>query len=186
MKKRFLVLVALAFLGVGCSHPLYKKEKTQNAPVKDASIADIKQMDPLSDEDVARVQRGVADSYLSSKFRVLQVVRNWHDSSFVVLATERDKNTNDTGCGSVYTAPTCYFFIEPDYVAGAPETHLAAKLVRSGGIYFNTPLEFVDAERLRFQTREGDAGSAIERTWEVNLKTGTSTVIDTKTLDLGN
>ena len=171
MKKILFLLSALMLLGAGCTGQVLTNQPTaaQHATTTAAT------------EDPAELQDELANNYLSSKFRVLKIMKNPFNHSFVFLATERP--SINTGCGSIYTSPTCYFFIEPDNFYGAPETHLAAKLTNLGGLDFYTSIKFVDVNRLRFTTVEGDAGYGIEQTWEVNLQTGGSTIIHSREIN---
>jgi hypothetical protein len=191
MKKILICFAVLAILGTGCNPIGQTKVTRDNSSEGTANKAETSQLNPAvsstnlpettgDDQRNAQAKADVADSYLSSNFRVIKILKNPHSHSFLVLATERDNNTNDSTCGSIYSAPTCYFFVEPDYYSDAPLTHLAAKLEKSGGLDYDTPITFTDADHIRFTTIEGDAGYGLERTWEVNLTSSTSTMIGSK------
>lgn len=83
--------------------------------------------------------------------------------------------TDDTIYGSIYTSPTCFFFVEPTFVYGAdaatrfvaawPETPgLAALQVET--------IRFLDARTVELKFAGGDGPVAINGTYRLDLETG--------------
>lgn len=130
---------------------------------------------------------GLVEAYLHSPYRVLVVKKHPTEPYYLVVATERAKEgdyMNDTSCGSIYTEPTCYFFIEPDYHVDAPKTRLVGKYSKpeggeTGGINPDS-IAFKDKNRVEFTTSSGDAGLSIEVWWSLNIDTGELTETNRK------
>jgi hypothetical protein len=171
MKKIIFSGALLMLLGAGCVP--FSSFSGVNQTTPDTSAQQAEETSPVAPAEIEQ-------QYFSSSLRVIKVIKNPFNDSFLVLATERAPEKNDTSCGSIYTSPTCFFFVEKDYVAGAPEPRLAASLTQTGYVDFDTPIRFIDADRIQFTGFEGDAGYSSERTWEVNLKTGEGKLLNEK------
>jgi len=156
-------------------------DKTLEAPTTDAT--------PLNSDELV-------NTYLNSKYRVIGVFAKGNrpqnaeefklvDLVQVVVATERattagQARQNDTQCGSIYTQPNCYFFIEPLYIYNAPAPKFVAKV--SQGAFQPESLVFKSPESIEFKTGDGDAGYGYEITWSMNLNTGKVTQLSKKEL----
>ena len=138
---------------------------------------------PPSETPTASPGPGIVSAYLDAPFRVIAYLKNPKASYYLVVATERVATINDGNdemCGSLYTSPTCYFFIEPAYVYQAPERKFVGKLEREGGLLPES-IVFKSADIVEFQTGDGDAGWSSESSWQLNVKTGEFKLL--KTID---
>ena len=142
------------------------------------------------EEPVAQVDRtpssGIAEEYLGAGYRVLGVLNNPKGNDTLIIATERAESNcgtpdhpqrcmNDTMCGSRYSQPTCYFFLEPQYHYDAdPETKFVAQW--GGEALQIDTITFLDANTISFESAEGDAGAWAKSLWNLDLKTGTATL----------
>jgi len=145
-----------------------------------------------SDEETVKpqAQRDITEEYISAGYRVLAVRDNPAGYDTIIVATERAKDDcgapdhpqrcmNDTLCGSLYSQPTCYFFLEPQYhYVANPKTRFIAKLERKGALQIDT-IKFKGEDKATFETVEGDAGWHMRALWTLDLKSGEIT-LDTK------
>lgn len=125
-------------------------------------------------------------AFVDAPYRVVAVSRNPFAPYSLIVATERataecgspedpQRCTNDETCGSLYTSPTCYFFLEPAFHADAepntlyitrwPEEPTLAALELDS-------LRFIDARTVEFQTAGGDGQYSLAETWWLDLVTG--------------
>lgn len=170
MKKLIVLAIAsLAFL-TGCiSTGGIETPVTDTANVEEVRLAT---EEPETD---------IENSYLNANFRVLFVEKHPTEPYFLVVATDRPKKGeeemgNNAACGSIYTQPMCYFFIEPADYFGAPKkrfvgTYTIPKDGETGAISFDS-IEFTDKNIVEFQTMSGDAGFGIEVWWSFDIDTG--------------
>jgi hypothetical protein len=135
----------------------------------------------------------IAQEFINASYRVLAVAKNPFAPYFLIVATERSKEMcgdslnpsrcmNDTSCGSIYTSPNCYFFIEPDFVYGAnPETRLIAQWWDEqdhlAGLVLDT-IRFTSASGVEFSTAGGDGNFSVRSVWQLDLDTGRITLIN--------
>jgi hypothetical protein len=140
-------------------------------------------------------QKNIEQQYLTSDYRVLTVLDNTHAPYTVTVATERadeckigtsasERCANDTSCGSIYTSPTCFFFVEPKYVYGADPTTRSAGILKWGGVLQLDSFVFENANFLKFVTLDGDGGAAVKREWRLDLSTGTFTKLSENSGDI--
>lgn len=170
MKKLIaLAMTSLVFL-TGCI-----STGEIETPVTDTT--DVEEMQPATEEPKVSVE----NSYLDANFRVLFVEKHPTEPYFLVVATDRPKKEeeemgNNAACGSIYTQPMCYFFMEPSDYFGAPKkrfvgTYTIPKDGETGAISFDS-MEFTDKNIVEFQTMSGDAGFSIKVWWSLNTDTG--------------
>lgn len=117
---------------------------------------------------------GIVADYLSASYRVIEYLKHPTEPYYIVIATERVASTqqgNDSACGSIYTSSTCYFFIEPAYVYGAPERKFVGKLEGEGALLPET-LKFVGPTLMQFDTADGDGGYGYQAHWQLDVTTG--------------
>lgn len=129
-------------------------------------------------------------AFLDAPFRIVAVARppgSPYDVDFpytlLVVAQRADwgcgspeapaRCTDDSNCGSLYTAPICYFFLEPQFVFGANPLPQYVGQWQSGV----DPLE-VDSLALgidgilRFDSAGGDGLCGVRASWELDTGTG--------------
>ena len=108
----------------------------------------------------------VVDQYMQSGFRVLAAASSPKGMHTVVVATERDGTNDDASCGSIYSSPNCYFFLE----AGIYSTDAMKKtfLAMYGGKHLSglvpSSVTFIDENTVEFITEGGD-GPCSEKHW---------------------
>ncbi|MBU1046095.1 hypothetical protein KJ616_03195 [Patescibacteria group bacterium] len=129
------------------------------------------------------------DSFLKSDYRVIKIIDNQDGKYSLIVATKRSeiacgspddpsRCTDDNNCGSIYTARTCYFFLEPLYTYGAnPETRFIATW--EGGLdgLDKDSIEFKDDTTVIFNSYGGDSIFSVSKVLELNLETGEITLI---------
>lgn len=125
-------------------------------------------------------------AFVDAPYRVVAVAKSPLAPYSLIVATERStadcgspeapqRCTNDETCGSLYTSPTCFFFVEPAfhvdadaatrYVSRWPEEPTLAAL-RTDSI------RFIDERTVEFLTAGGDGLYSVEETWWLDLVTG--------------
>ncbi len=125
-------------------------------------------------------------SFIEVPFRAVAVAKSPHAPYTLIVVTERaaaecgspddpQRCINDETCGSLFTSPTCYFFVEPSFHADAdadtryvsrwPDDPTLAGL-EAGSIHF------IDERTVEFQASGGDGGYSIQETWRLDLVTG--------------
>lgn len=140
------------------------------------------------------------DSYLASTFRVVAVADSPFGMSTLTVAAQRSdircgnpkrpsKCGDDSSCGSIYQAETCYFFIEPGYVHGADPYPSLVGTWRSKRDQVDAllprSLRFVEKQRVRFTSAGGDGGFGVKSTWELDLRTGAIDLIERHATNFG-
>jgi hypothetical protein len=130
-------------------------------------------------------------AFIDAPFRVVAVVHppgtppgTPYDLDFpydLLVVTERapiacgfgdERCTDDTTCGSLYTSPVCYFFLEPQYVAGANPLPRFVGQWQGGldGLSVDSLLLSSDG-KLQFQSAGGDGPCWVRATWELDTAT---------------
>lgn len=123
--------------------------------------------------------------YKKEKFRVLKVIRL--KDVDVLIATEKGWTEAPDACGGFSESP-CYFFTEPLYVTGAPDSELIARYngnerveVRYEKNNSTQPWGYVELGTVRsvndhaitFKASEGGGGG----TWKLDLQTKQFSVV---------
>lgn len=171
-----VILVLLVLLGV----VFYKPELFSK---NEESIVNTNSQ-PEQQTDPSPSNASIQGNYLNSQFRVLGVFQNTKaypldeqkinklvNQVSLVVATDRSEDGLDYGCGGMYVMPTCYFFIEPESIAGAPKRKFVAKFSEGGRLDTNS-ITFTEPNLVKFTTADGDAGYMMIATWSLNLDTG--------------
>lgn len=184
--KLLSIILAIAFLLLGgyVIFDTYKQEPiAPQVQVAQKTVKNVEQKAPQINLPEGELEK----DYLTSKFRVIGVFQKpaqpadvddykLVDKVQLVVATEKatetgDSAENDSGCGSLYTQPTCYFFIEPLYIAGAPSPKFVGQL-KSQGAFDPKSLVFKSPDIVEFQTSDGDGPGGFTARWSLNLNTG--------------
>lgn len=128
-------------------------------------------------------QDAIVDQFINAKFRVIKVEKDPNVPYYVIVATERSQDMecgmrdtrcgNDTGCGSIYTSPHCYFFAEPDYMYGAiAKTRFLGQLDAGSGFFStSTTFTYPDKSHIQFTIGDGDVTS-FTKTWKLDVLSG--------------
>lgn len=185
------VLVLLLGILLGLSYQKISSDKKTTAfPANTPSITSsfVQDVTTVTDKDIPQ-------SFLQAKYRVLGVYTSGKDKDIknlanqVALVVANENNTdygNDDICGSIYSPSVCYFFIQPLYVYGAPETDRYLGKLDGEGAFQPQTIKFIDPDKVEFQTADGDAGYGYTKTWELNLTSGKFTLLDTETIEAEN
>ena len=128
----------------------------------------------------------LVQSFLDAPYRVVAVAKSPFAPYSLIVANERapaecgsperpQRCTDDETCGSLYSAPTCFFFVEPSfdaaadaatrYVARWPEVPALSALVTDS-------LRFIDGRTVEFRAAGGDADHSVQEVWWLDLVTG--------------
>ena len=126
------------------------------------------------------------EAFVEAPYRVVAVARNPFAPYSLIVATERataecgspeqpQRCTADETCGSFYTSPTCFFFVEPAfdatadpltrYVARWPDEPTLAALALDS-------FRFIDPRTVEFRAEGGDGDGSVVETWWLDLVTG--------------
>lgn len=150
---------------------------------KDIPIAEFDAEGNVLPETVSAIDKHaqeLIEAYLNSPLRILSVVTNENRSAIVGLATDRSETSNDAQCGSVYTQPNCYFYIDQAFGRDVLEKgYLTSKISVEGAIDIDS-LEFVNETNLRYQTGEGDGGCWKRGYWNLDIVSGEITQLDSE------
>lgn len=160
--------VAVAVLAIAFT-VWYVFFKAESKPVPEAP-APISTSTVITEEpsiDSAVIEKAIHDS----PYRVIKIYNPPNAKFQVFIATERVPSGGE-GCGSIYSSPTCYFFIEPKYIHEAPAARYIGKLVQPG-LLEHESLEMKDDQYLYFTTWEADGGHGFTQDWQLDLKTST-------------
>lgn len=125
-------------------------------------------------------------AFLDAPYRVVAVAKSPHAPYSLIIATERaaaecgspeapQRCTADDTCGSLYTSPTCYFFVEPSFDATAdPQTRYVARWPDEPTLAGLTPdsVRFIDARTVEFQAAGGDGAYSVQEVWWLDSVTG--------------
>ena len=189
MRKGFILplaialIFALGLLGVVSYLKFFHSLKSQPEKTNTQAIPPSQSVSPkTSGINKSTTSDEIINEYLNSKYRTLKVVKNPFAPNYLTIVAQRSNN-NDTGCGSIYTSPTCYFFLEPDFVYGAGDMRFVAKM-DAGKNLDSIDLDsitFENADNITFTKSGGDARMRVETTNRLNLKTGEFTQINSKT-----
>lgn len=125
-------------------------------------------------------------SFVDAPYRVVAVAKSPLAPYTLIVATERaaadcdspdqpQRCTNDELCGSIYTSPTCYFFVEPAfhvdadpvtrYISRWPDEPTVAALVLDS-------FHFIDPRTVEFQAAGGDGNYSVQEVWWLDIVTG--------------
>lgn len=125
-------------------------------------------------------------AFVDAPYRVVAVTRNPHAPYTLIAAAERaaaecgsrddpQRCTNDETCGSFYTSPTCYFFVEPAFHADAdPATRYVARWPDEPTLaaLVTDSFRFIDARTVEFRAEGGDGAYSVREVWWLDLVTG--------------
>jgi hypothetical protein len=125
--------------------------------------------------------------YTTSSYRVISLIQNPYAPYVLILVTERSpigcgspdapsRCTDDTNCGSLYTSPTCYFFVEPKFVNGADSATRFVASWSDGRVQLDS-IHFLEAQRVEFHVEEGDYNIRISSTYYLDTKSGEITEV---------
>jgi len=131
----------------------------------------------------------IVSNFIQSSYRVVAVLQNPFAPYSLIIATERSEAqcgskddpsrcTDDSSCGSIYTSPNCYFFVEPHFVAHTDASTRFVEKWHSGidGLSIDS-IKFKDANNVQFDSAGGDAGVGVQAIWNLDLKAGQITQI---------
>lgn len=125
-------------------------------------------------------------SFIEAPFRAVAVAKSPVAPYTLIVATERaapgcgspedpQRCANDETCGSLYTSPTCYFFVEPAFHADADAaTRYVSRWPEEAtlaGLEIDS-LRFIDERTVEFRASGGDGGYSVQETWWLDLVTG--------------
>lgn len=125
-------------------------------------------------------------TFVDAPFRVVMVAKSPYAPYSLIIATERSaaecgsaeapqRCTADDTCGSFYTSPACYFFVEPSFDATAdPATRYVSRWPEEPTVSALAvdSLRFIDARTVEFRAAGGDGAYSVEEVWWLDLVTG--------------
>lgn len=125
-------------------------------------------------------------AFVDAPYRVVAVAKNPFAPYSLIVATERSaagcgspeepqRCTSDETCGSLYTSPTCFFFIEPSFDATAdPATRYVARWPDEATVsaLVVDSFRFIDGRTVEFKTEGGDGAYSVREVWWLDLVTG--------------
>lgn len=125
-------------------------------------------------------------SFIDAPFRVVAIAKSPLAPYTLIVATERSaaecgspeapaRCTSDDVCGSIYSSPTCYFFVEPSYDAAAdPATRYVGRWPEEPTVsaLVNDSFRFIDLRTVEFKAAGGDGAYSVEEVWWLDLVTG--------------
>jgi hypothetical protein len=130
------------------------------------------------EEEIAGAQASAAliKEYEKSSYKVVTLVPNPFGKfpGYEVLYVVTNRGINDDSCGGLYSAGSCYFFLESTYHNGPTAKYVTTWGGGPTGIGRES-IKFIDVDTVRFTGTFGDAGVGILETWELNVRTGSST-----------
>lgn len=130
--------------------------------------------------------QNLIQAFIEAPYRVVTVAKSPLAPYSLIVVTERSmaecgspeepqRCTNDETCGSLYTSPTCYFFVEPAFhVEADPTTRYVARWPdepTESGLVLNS-FRFVDPRTVEFQAAGGDGAYSVQEVWWLDLVTG--------------
>lgn len=174
------LFVALPFIGgyIGYTY----------APVKVVEVEKMVEVEKVGESKVVSEVKKVSNEvneidtlteYLLSNYRVVSVTENpyYSDESkynnLVVVAT---RGVNDDSCGGMYGPPTCYIFLESNYY-GIESPKFVGTWTSEGWSLRPETITFVSPTVINFNANVGDGGAYSKTVWELDLTTGSSTMI---------
>lgn len=125
-------------------------------------------------------------AFIDAPFRVVAVAKSPLAPYTLIVATERStaecgspeapaRCTSDDVCGSIYSSPTCYFFVEPSFdIAADPATRYVARWPEEPNVsaLVNDSFRFIDPRTVEFRAAGGDGAYSVEEVWWLDLVTG--------------
>jgi len=128
----------------------------------------------------------LVQAFIDAPYRVVAVAQNPFAPYSLIVANARaradcgspaqpQRCTADDTCGSIYTAPTCFFFVEPSFdITADPATRLVARWPDEPTLAGFAPdsLRFIDARTVEFRAAGGDGGYGVEEVWWLDIVTG--------------
>ncbi len=132
----------------------------------------------------------LVQAFIDAPYRVVAVAQNPFAPYSLIVAnararadcgspTQPQRCTADDTCGSIYTAPTCFFFVEPGFdITADPATRLVARWPDAptlAGLMLDS-LRFVDAQTVEFRAVGSDGGYGVEEVWWLDMVTGVTTL----------
>ena len=130
--------------------------------------------------------QNLVQAFIDAPYRVVAVARSPFAPYSLIVANERapadcgspddpQRCTADDTCGSLYTAPTCFFFVEPSFdVAADPATRYVARWPDAptlSGLVTDS-LRFVDARTVEFRAAGGDGAYSVQEVWWLDIVPG--------------
>ena len=126
------------------------------------------------------------ESFVEAPFRVVAVAKSPFAPYSLIVASERSaarcgspeapqRCTADETCGSLYTSPVCYFFVEPAFDATAdPATRYVTRWPDQPAVsaLVTGSIRFVDARTVEFRAEGADGAYAVQEVWWLDLVTG--------------
>lgn len=129
----------------------------------------------------------LTQAFVDSPYRVVAIVRppgSPYDMDFpyeLFVIGQRawrgcgqgDERCNeDATCGSIYTSPICYFFLEPQFVFGAnPEPQFVGQWQGELDGLIVDSLVLSSDGKLQFQSAGGDGPCSVQAAWELDTTT---------------
>ena len=140
--------------------------------------------DPQFEDRTALIQE-----FIAAKFRVVSVTVNPYAPYTLIVAARRAdiacgdpakpvRCIADETCGSLYTSPTCYFFLEPAFdISAEPATRFIAAWPPHPGEGSIAALQvesirFLDARTVEFKAAGADGPNVLNVTYRLDLETG--------------
>lgn len=125
-------------------------------------------------------------SFIDAPYRVVAVAKNPLAPYTLIVATERAaaecgspeepvRCASDETCGSVYTSPTCFFFVEPSFDAAAdPATRYVSRWPDEPALsaLVLDSFVFINERTVEFRAEGGDGGGSVQEVWWLDLVTG--------------
>lgn len=128
---------------------------------------------------------GLVQSFVESPYRVIAIARNPHTPNSLVVANRRARTTcgtaerprrctDDDSCGSLTTAPTCFFFVEPHFDAPDPLPRFVARWPEEPALAALVPdsIRFINARTVEFRAEGSDDDLTVAEVWWLDLVTG--------------
>ena len=130
--------------------------------------------------------QNLVQAFIDAPYRVVAIANSPLAPYTLIVANERSRPecgspeqpqrcAADETCGSIYTAPTCFFFLEPRCdVAADPDTRYVARWPETPTLdgLVTDSFRFVDERTVEFRAAGGDGGYSVEEVWWLDLVTG--------------
>ncbi len=206
MKKSLLILLAIIVLGgLGgliwyAQHEAHQKtvellpaDQVVSTPTSTTNTGPTENTGVLDQPDIATSHPGtvfditkttptstlLSQSYLQAKFRVLHIFTSSSLDYYLVIANDRTEQVgNENLCGSIYSPDSCYFFLEPKYVADAPPSQYLGVLGNHPGAIDYDSLKVIAPNIIEFVTGDGDAGVGFSKTWHLDVLKKTVALVE--------
>ena len=152
------------------------------SPTSEATLEPTPTIPPPVEADA----QNLVQAFIDAPYRVVAVARSPHAPITLIIANERSRAecgspeqpqrcAADDTCGSLYTAPICFFFVEPAFDAAAdPATRLVARWPDAPTLsaLVTGSIRFIDARTVEFQAAGGDGAYSVQEVWWLDLVTG--------------